>query len=199
MNKFLTCTAVGLVMSLTPALAQDTSAPNDGAQAPAMQQAPSQPSAPSAAPTDAMPREITPDSSASNDAHTMDMGKNQSAQFLKEQNATDWLASDLIGKTVVNRKNETIGEINDLVTDQSGKIQAALVGAGGFLGIGEKNVAVRFEDLELVRDGNDTKVMMDTNKETLTSAPDFRTLDEQPVVEGSADREAPANSGSSTN
>ena len=189
MNKFLTCTAVGLVMSLTPALAQDTSAPSDGAQAPAMQQ--QAPSQPSAAPSDAMPREIVPDSSASSDSHTTDMGKNQSAQFLKEQGASDWLASDLIGKTVVNRQNETIGEINDLVTDQSGKIQAALVGAGGFLGIGEKNVAVRFEDLELVRDGNDTKVMMDTNKETLTSAPDFRTLDEQPVVEGSADREAP--------
>lgn len=195
MNKFLTCTAVGLVMSLTPALAQDTSTPNDGAQAPAMQQAPAQPSV--APQPNAMPREITPDSSASNDAHTMD--KTKSAQFLKEQSASDWLASDLIGKKVVNRENETIGEINDLVTDESGKIQAALVGAGGFLGIGEKDVAVRFEDLELVRDGTDTKVMLDTNKETLTSAPDFRTLDEQPVVEGSADHNTPANSGSSTN
>ena len=183
MKKFLTCTAVGLVMGFTPALAQDAPTLNDDANAPAMQQTPSLPS--ETQPSEAMPQQITPDSSASNDAQSMDVSK--SAQFLKEQSSTDWLASDLIGKTVVNSQNESIGSINDLVTDENGKIIAALVGAGGFLGIGEKDVAVRFEDLDLVRDGDNTKVMMNTTKETLTSAPDFRKLSEQPVVEGSAD------------
>ena len=59
------------------------------------------------------------------------------------------LASTIIGKSAVNSQDEAIGDVNDLVTDRSGKILAALIGVGGFLGIGEKDVAVRFEDLKL--------------------------------------------------
>ena len=71
------------------------------------------------------------------------------------------------------------------MTDRSGKILAALIGVGGFLGIGEKDVAVRFEDLKLTRDeNNNVKVVLNVSKETLASAPDYKTLDEQPVVEG---------------
>lgn len=58
------------------------------------------------------------------------------------------------------------------MTDRNGKIVAALIGVGGFLGLGEKDVAVRFEDLTLGRDeNNDVKVTLDVNKKTLTSAP----------------------------
>ena len=64
----------------------------------------------------------------------------------------------------------TIGDVNDLVTDRSGKIIAALIGVGGFLGIGEKDVAVRFEDLKLNRDENDNvKVTLNISKETLAA------------------------------
>ena len=48
------------------------------------------------------------------------------------------LASNLIGQSVVNSQDESIGDINDLVTDESGKVIAVLVGSGGFLGLGEK-------------------------------------------------------------
>jgi len=64
---------------------------------------------------------------------------------------------------------------------------AALIGVGGFLGLGEKDVAVPFEDLKLTHDqDNNVKVMLDLNKDTLTSAPDYKLLNEQSVVEGSA-------------
>ena len=64
---------------------------------------------------------------------------------------------------------------------------AALIGVGGFLGIGEKDVAIRFEDLRFARDeNNNIKVVLNIDKETLASAPDYQTLDEQEVVEGSA-------------
>jgi hypothetical protein len=60
-----------------------------------------------------------------------------------------------------------------------------VVGAGGFLGIGEKDVAIRFEDVKLARDeNNDTKIIADLNKETLASAPDYQTLDEQQMTVG---------------
>jgi sporulation protein YlmC with PRC-barrel domain len=115
-----------------------------------------------------------------------------SAQFLNKQESDDWLASNLIGKSVVNARDETIGEINDLVTDQGGKIVAVLIGTGGFLGIGEKDVGVRFEDLKLARDeNNDVKVIANLSQETLAAAPDYETLAEQQVTVGSnkSDRE----------
>jgi hypothetical protein len=91
----------------------------------------------------------------------------------------------------VNSQDEGIGEVNDLVTDRSGKILAALIGVGGFLGIGEKDVAVRFEDLKLARDeNNNVKIVLNISKETLASAPDYKLLGEQPVVEGSAKSDA---------
>jgi sporulation protein YlmC with PRC-barrel domain len=109
-----------------------------------------------------------------------------SPQFLRQQGSGDWLASDLLGKAVVNTKNETIGDVDNLVTDANGKIVALVIGVGGFLGLGEKEVAVRFEDLELSRDENsEVKVMANFNEETLVSAPDFETLHEQDVA-GSA-------------
>jgi sporulation protein YlmC with PRC-barrel domain len=107
------------------------------------------------------------------------------AQFLTKQESSDWLVGNLIGKSVVNADNESIGDVNDLVTDQNGKIIAIVVGAGGFLGIGEKDVAIRFEDVKLARDeNNDVKIIADLDKETLASAPDYQTLDEQQVTVG---------------
>jgi sporulation protein YlmC with PRC-barrel domain len=107
------------------------------------------------------------------------------APFLAKQDSSDWLVGNLIGKSVVNADNESIGDVNDLVTDQNGKLIAIVVGAGGFLGIGEKDVAIRFEDVKLARDeNNDVKVIADINKETLASAPHYETLDEQQITVG---------------
>jgi sporulation protein YlmC with PRC-barrel domain len=143
------------------------------------------------------PKVITPDQSTEA-AKPMapEQSTAQGGQFLKEQTADDMLASSIIGKPAVNSQDETIGDVNDLVTDRSGKIVAALIGVGGFLGIGEKDVAVRFEDLKLNRDENDSvKVTLNISKETLAQAPDNKLLGEQPVVEGSAktDREGDSN------
>ena len=113
-------------------------------------------------------------------------------EFLAKQASDDWLASNLIGHTVYNAQDEIVGDINDLVTDRDGKIVAALVGSGGFLGIGQKDVALRFEDLKLARDENDSvKIIADVNKEVLGAAPDYQTLAEQEVTVGAAkdDRE----------
>jgi len=63
------------------------------------------------------------------------------------------LSSDLSGTTVYGMNNENIGEINDMLMDRDGRVTAVIIGVGGFLGIGEKDVAVPFETLEIV--GND--------------------------------------------
>src|ERR1051325_11352741 len=58
------------------------------------------------------------------------------------------MASDLIGTRVVSANNESIGDINDVIVDRNGQVMAAVVGVGGFLGIGEKDVAIPFKSLE---------------------------------------------------
>jgi sporulation protein YlmC with PRC-barrel domain len=58
------------------------------------------------------------------------------------------LASELIGTKVISANNESVGDINDVVVDRNGQAVAAVVGVGGFLGIGEKDVAVPFKSLE---------------------------------------------------
>jgi PRC-barrel domain len=60
----------------------------------------------------------------------------------------DWRASKVVGLSVYNDKNENIGSINDLLMDKSGNIKAAVLGVGGFLGMGAHLVAIPLEKLK---------------------------------------------------
>jgi len=62
--------------------------------------------------------------------------------------AGQWRATKLDGLDVYNTNNEKIGDISELIVDRSGKIQAVVIGIGGFLGIGEHQVAVPFEQVQ---------------------------------------------------
>ena len=64
----------------------------------------------------------------------------------------DWRASKVIGLSVYNDNNQSIGSINDLVMDKSGNIKAAVIGVGGFLGVGEHLVAIPFEKVKFVNE-----------------------------------------------
>lgn len=211
MNRLLTCTALGLVLGLSPALAQqpadDTQSP-PAVQQPAIPEVmPSEPSLPSepadeAAPipgdtSDISPAQPDPAMPQSSEAPmSIEPAAPRSAelsggtQFLMKQETSDYLASNLIGKTVYNSQDEAIGDINDLVTDEGGKVVAVLIGHGGFLGMGQKDVAIRFEDLKLTRDeDNNIKVISNFDRETLASAPDYEKLSEQNVAVGASDRD----------
>ena len=59
-----------------------------------------------------------------------------------------WRASKLVGLSVYNDKNESVGSISDMLTDKNGKIVAVVIGVGGFLGVGEHLVAVPFEKVK---------------------------------------------------
>jgi sporulation protein YlmC with PRC-barrel domain len=78
--------------------------------------------------------------------------------FVTDLQQGQWRASKLIGTRVVSSNNESVGDVNDLVIDRSGNAQAVVIGVGGFLGIGEKNVAVPFRSLEFAssRDASTT-------------------------------------------
>src|SRR2546423_4127059 len=60
----------------------------------------------------------------------------------------NWRASKVVGLNVYNDKNESVGSINDLLTDKNGKIVAVVIGVGGFLGVGEHLVAIPFEKVK---------------------------------------------------
>jgi sporulation protein YlmC with PRC-barrel domain len=64
----------------------------------------------------------------------------------------DWRASKIIGLSVYNDNNESLGSINDLLTDRSGNIKAVVLGVGGFLGVGEHLVAVPFDKIKFANE-----------------------------------------------
>jgi len=64
----------------------------------------------------------------------------------------DWRASKIVGLRVYNEKNESVGAINDLLTDKSGNIKAVVIGVGGFLGMGEHLVAIAFDKVKFVNE-----------------------------------------------
>jgi sporulation protein YlmC with PRC-barrel domain len=62
----------------------------------------------------------------------------------------DWRTSKVVGLNVYNDSNESVGSINDLLTDKSGSIKAAVISVGGFLGVGAHLVAVPYDKMKFV-------------------------------------------------
>src|SRR5712691_9603834 len=60
----------------------------------------------------------------------------------------NWRTSKLVGLSVYNDNNESLGSINDMLTDKSGNIKAVVLGVGGFLGVGEHLVAIPFDKIK---------------------------------------------------
>ena len=81
--------------------------------------------------------------------------------------------SDYYNQSVYDNQDNKVGDVNDLLVDKDGRIGAAIVGVGGFLGAGEKNVAVPFNALKLTEKNGKRYLVMDTTKEALNSAPGY--------------------------
>ncbi|MFD2678604.1 PRC-barrel domain-containing protein [Camelimonas lactis] len=101
--------------------------------------------------------------------------------FFSSQDGSQWMASKLIGATVVGADDKAVGAITDLMLGQNGATEGAVIGVGGFLGVGEKKVAVPFGKLEVMRgdDGKVDKVRVALSRDELEKAPTFVTLAEQ--------------------
>jgi sporulation protein YlmC with PRC-barrel domain len=103
---------------------------------------------------------------------------------------TDNLATRILGQPIYTSAAadaENIGEVNDLVFDESGNIRAVIVGVGGFLGVGEKNVAIDFGQLQWVpAEDNTERFVLETTKEALTAAPAFEFIEDEPATDTAA-------------
>jgi len=64
----------------------------------------------------------------------------------------NWRASKVVGVSVYNENNESLGSISDLLMDKSGNIKAVVIGVGGFLGVGEHLVAIPFDKIKFVNE-----------------------------------------------
>ena len=85
--------------------------------------------------------------------------------------ATQFLATKVTGQAVYDKAENKIGSIDDLVVSRDGTVKEAVVGVGGFLGVGEKSVAVPFTEIKMMtRDGKDWLVL-DRSKDQLKAAP----------------------------
>jgi sporulation protein YlmC with PRC-barrel domain len=82
---------------------------------------------------------------------------------------TDWYKQD-----VYDPSNAKIGEIMDVLVGKDGQVQAAIVGVGGFLGAGEKDVAVSFNSIKKTMKDDKVYLTLDTTKDALKKAPGFK-------------------------
>jgi len=105
----------------------------------------------------------------------MNAGSHQ-AGFLQKQQANQWRGSKLIGASVYGPDNTSIGEINDVLISDTGSIGAVVVGVGGLLGVGEKDVALPFDALNIKPNQSASgidQITVSYTKDQLKNAPQF--------------------------
>ncbi len=95
-------------------------------------------------------------------------------EFLTTLPQNALLVSNIHEQNVYDPRDNKLGEVKDLMLDRSGKITAAIISVGGFLGIGEKDVAVAFSDISATERNNKWWLTMNATKDELKKATGFR-------------------------
>ncbi|MGO4525685.1 PRC-barrel domain-containing protein [Microvirga sp. 2MCAF35] len=101
---------------------------------------------------------------------TTSAGSMSSGNWMTQERAGQWRASKIEGLNVYNNNNEKIGDISELLVDQSGKIEAVVIGVGGFLGMGEHDVAVPFDQIKFVNEARANTTASNTTTGTAGTA-----------------------------
>jgi hypothetical protein len=106
---------------------------------------------------------------------TFAQGTPQTAGIVKvdpQTVATGYRVSKVIGSTVVNDANDTVGTIDDLIVTPGEKVPFAVLSVGGFLGLGTKYVVVPYNSLQVKDKGH--MLLAGVTKDSLTALPDFK-------------------------
>ena len=105
-------------------------------------------------------------------------------KFLEVQDETQFLADEeVIGKDVVNVMDEEVGTIADLVMDREKKLVGVVLSVGGFLGVGDKWVAVSVDQIDFPTKEQPARLLVAVTEEQLKNAPDFMTREAVEVEE----------------
>jgi sporulation protein YlmC with PRC-barrel domain len=100
------------------------------------------------------------------------MGKTAQMMTTLPQHVT--AVSNWYDQNVYDPNENKIGEVKDMLLDREGKVQAVIISVGGFLGMGEKDVAVPFDAVGATQRDNKWWLSMNASKDELRTAPGFR-------------------------
>ena len=98
----------------------------------------------------------------------------------------DVSANAVIGAKVRNDNKDTVGTVQDLYVDASGAIKTVVISVGGFLGVGSKDVAVKWSDLKHSRDGKSVLLLTNLDKDQLKAMPDYKYERRKPADQAQA-------------
>ena len=107
-------------------------------------------------------------------AASSEMGS--AANTITAQKPDEWLATRLRGTSVLGSDGVKIGSVDDILLDRNGSIKALVIGVGGFLGIGAKDVAIPFKQFQVVpgTEGKSDVLTLSMTKDQLADAQDFK-------------------------
>ena len=119
------------------------------------------------------------------------------------QAADGFLATNLIGETVYNGTSDdaqNIGRVTDLVIGTGGQVDEIVVGVGGFLGLGEKNVLLNYNEIDWAERDGDRWIVVNATKEQLEAQPEFdrKAYDMAPLAAMAPATTAPADNMAAT-
>jgi sporulation protein YlmC with PRC-barrel domain len=106
-----------------------------------------------------------------------DQSRIQNQGYLRSTPANGIQASNLIGADVRTSGNEDVGSVSDLIIDERGQVVAIVVGVGGFLGMGEKDVAIGWGNVTRSEKSDKSKIQVNVTRDSLMSAPEFKRAD----------------------
>ena len=96
--------------------------------------------------------------------------------------AGDLSANAVIGAKIRNENKDTVGSVQDLYLDSQGAIKTVVVSVGGFLGVGAKDVAIKWSDLKQSRDGKSLVLTTSLSKDELKALPDYTAERRRPAA-----------------
>ena len=173
LKTFVTASAVVALLAAAPALRCGRCTSRQSGRQPGQAQ-------PTTAPLPLKPGAAAPAPAAGGQAAAPADTNTQVAatdKFLSQQQDGQMLASNVMGQTVYDGSGNNLGSVNDIVLDKDGKMAAVVIGVGGFLGIGQKNVAVSIEAINRTTDENgNLKLVLNASKDEIDQAPAFTTL-----------------------
>jgi sporulation protein YlmC with PRC-barrel domain len=110
------------------------------------------------------------DRSASGQAHMQNKG------FMSSAPARGMHADNLIGAKVKTSAGEDVGPVTDLIINENGQVVAIVISVGGFLGMGERHVAIGWDDVTRSGSADDLVLQISSTRDALRSAPEFKKL-----------------------
>jgi sporulation protein YlmC with PRC-barrel domain len=96
------------------------------------------------------------------------------AQTMSSLPSDSVTVTDYYKQDVYDKSQNTVGKIDDVLLDKSGKVTTLMVGVGGFLGMGEKDVALPFAAVHAEKKNNKWYLTVDETKDSLKSAAGYK-------------------------